>query len=305
MVGFASPSPPSRPPHVRGASHAISGNPSGRDINKTNPKAAWRVRAGARGAAPPAEPRPLGECGPRGAAGGGFAEPGPGRQLRPEGEGGQHRGLGGAPCLPAAAGLAWPGLAFCWREPRRIGGRERVLGRWGGGATGRGLRHAGKGVCLPGAGSRGAVPVSSGQTAEPGCRGVWLRAGGARVPLPGCGRRRPGGSEQGCEERARRRLSAAARWKGALPRVPGGGGAFLAPRSGSGRELRDSSAFTAGARQWLRQDRLPLRARGRLPYAFTCWRARSGPRLSAPSGRRCPAAGGGGAGPPCSAAGFM
>lgn len=96
--------------------------------------------------------------------------------------------------------------------------------------------------------------MSSGQTAEPGCRGVWLRAGGARVPLPGCGRRRPGGSEQGCEERARRRLSAAARWKGALPRVPGGGGAFLAPRSGSGRELRDSSAFTAGARQWLRQD---------------------------------------------------
>lgn len=150
--------------------------------------------------------------------------------------------------------------------------------------SGAGVERADRGARLPGgvAAGRGCpCPSARLREAAPGGLRAGLRGAGSAAAVGG-----------GAVE-------------GALPRVPGGGGAFLAPRSGSGRELRDSSAFTAGARQWLRQDRLPLRARGRLPYAFTCWRARSGPRLSAPSGRRCPAAGGGGAGPPCSAAGFM
>lgn len=177
------------------------------------------------------------------------------------------------------------------------GGRRR--------ATGRGLRHARKGVCLPGAGSRGAVPVASLWPQSPAAGGCGCGTGvlaSLCTAAGGGARRAPSGAAgRGLGGGCRRRRGGRERCG-----VPGGGGAFLAPRSGSGRELRDGSAFTARRRAAVAAGPgCPSGLAAAIPYAFTCWSARSGPRLSAPSGRRCPAAGGGGAGNPCSAAGFM
>lgn len=172
---------------------------------------------------------PAGSCAPRG------------REGSTEGSG-ELRVCQPLPAWPSAGGsrvVSAEGRG-CWGdggEVRRAGGsgtREKGCVCPAPGAEERCRCRAGR-PRSPAAGGCGCgpgVPVSLCPAAGGGARGAPSRA--ARSGLGGgCRRRRGGGS-----------AAASA----------GGGGAFLAPRSGSGRELRDSSAFTAGARQWLRQD---------------------------------------------------
>lgn len=132
--------------------------------------------------------------------------------------------------------------------------RGEGVGEMGGRCDGQGAPARGKrGVSARRREQRSGAGV---ERADRGARLPGGVAAGRGCPCPSARLREaaPGGLRAGLRGAGSAAAVGGGAVEGALPRVPGGGGAFLAPRSGSGRELRDSSAFTAGARQWLRQD---------------------------------------------------